>query len=347
MRIFICGDSGQPLLLDQAADILGARGHEIVRGPIDTPGRLKIYSEAERIDLIDPCDVAVFTVRHSCSQALMVGAPRLRGVCYPTIGVETLDLLAANELGLLVGHGAVRGNVIGMAESTIMLILMLLYDVRTNVALMEAGQWRRPGHNSHQLEGRTIGLLGFGRIAREIAARLAPFGTHILTYSPRARSDQLPENVQKIALDDLLTRSDVVCVLTGLTPETHHMLNAERLARMRPDAYLVNTGRGAVVDELALIDVLERGIIAGAALDTFEVEPLPADSRLRTLSNVIMTPHCVGHTREGWDELVPTLVGNVENLLRGELPLHCKNPEAEAAWRQRLQRLDPALTADI
>jgi phosphoglycerate dehydrogenase-like enzyme len=217
---------------------------------------------------------------------------------------------------------------------------MLFYDVETNIARINAGVWRRAGHHGHQVEGKTIGLIGFGRIAREITSRLAPFGVRIITYSPRARPEDLPPGVEKVDLDTLLSTSDLVSVLTGLTPETRHMLDAGKLARMKPTAYLVNTGRGAVIDETALIELLRERRIAGAALDTFMVEPLPSDSPLLTLDNVILTPHCVGHTVEGWDEFGPALVENVERILAGELPLYCKNPEAEAAWRQRLARLD-------
>jgi D-3-phosphoglycerate dehydrogenase len=118
------------------------------------------------------------------------------------------------------------------------------------------------------------------------------------------------------------------------------MIDAEQLALMKPSAYLVNTGRGAVIDEAALVAALRARRIMGAALDTFEAEPLPGDSPLRALDNVILTPHCVGHTVEGFAELGPAMVENIERILAGELPLYCKNPEAEAAWRERLRRLD-------
>ena len=339
-RIFVCGDTGQVALLDGVAGALADAGHEVTRGPPDTPGILKIYTAEERDALINDADVAVFTIRHACSRVLMEGATRLRGICYPVIGVESLDLDAASDLGLIVGHGAVRGNVIGMAESTVMLMLMLLYDVQTNIARIARGDWRRPGHHSHQMEGKTVGLIGFGRIAREVALRLAPFGVRIVTYSPRASERDLPAAVAKVDLETLLRESDVVSVLTGLTPETHHMIDATKIALMKSGAYLVNTGRGAVIDETALIDALRTRRIAGAALDTFEVEPLPGDSPFRALDNVILTPHCVGHTTEGYDEFGPAMVENIARILRGELPLYCKNPEAEPSWRARLRTLD-------
>jgi D-3-phosphoglycerate dehydrogenase len=272
----------------------------------------------------------------------MQAAPRLRGVCYPVIGIETLDLTAATELGLIVGHGATRGNVVGMAEATLMLLLMLFYDVQSNIALINRGAWRRPRPLARQLEGKTIGLIGFGRIARALAGRLAPFGVRILTYSPRARAEDLPPAVTKTALNTLLAESDAVCVLTGLTAETRHMIGPAELARMRPDAFLVNTGRGEIIDEVALFETLRDRRIAGAALDTFTVEPLPAASPLRGLDNVILTPHAVGHTIEGADEFIPVLAENIRRIAAGQMPLHCPNPRAEPAWRARLNRLETA-----
>ncbi len=340
-RIFIANDSGLATLLDPVADTLIARGHDVVRGPRDTPGQVKTYTVQERAALIDTADVAVFTGRHACPRDLMAGATRLRGLCTPVIGVESIDLDAANALGLIIGHGAVPGNIIGMAESTIMLMLMLFYDVETNIHRVAQGQWRRPGHNSHQFKGKTIGLIGFGRIASEVADRLIPFGVNIVTYSPRLKPEDTPAHVRSVDLNTLLDISDCVSILTGLSPETRHMIDADALARMKPTAYLVNTGRGAIIDEAALIATLRDRRIAGAALDTFVTEPLPADSALRNLDNAILTPHCVGHTVDGWDEFGVALVENIECILAGDLPVLCKNPEAEPAWRARLAALPP------
>jgi D-3-phosphoglycerate dehydrogenase len=316
----------------------------VVRGPANKLGQVKVYTAQEQHDLLRHTDVAVFTVRHECSRALMQAAPRLRGLCYPTIGVETLDLAAATELGIIIGHGATRGNVVGMAESTLMLMLMLTYDVQTNIATLSRGEWRGPRPAAHQLEGKTVGIVGFGRIARAITERLAGFGVRILTYSPRVRPEALPPGVTKTELYTLLAESDMVCLLAGLTAETRHMIGPAALARMKPNAYLINTGRGELVDEDALFETLRDKRIAGAALDTFSVEPLPADSPLRGLDNVILTPHTVGHTVEGADEFVPVLAENIRRILAGELPLHCPNPQAEPAWRARLARLETQIS---
>jgi len=339
-NIFIPNDTGITPLLDRAVVAFEERGHTVRRGEINKVGERKIYTADEVKSLFHDIDVAFFTLRHGCTRELMGGAPKLKGVCSPVIGVESIDRDAAADLGIIVGNGAVRANNVGMAESTVMLMLMLMYDVQTNIARMKDKLWRRPGHHSNIMEGRTIGLIGFGNISREIALRMMPFNVKILTYSPSAPDDEILAGVQKVdTLETLMSESDIVCVMTTLTPKKHHMVNAKMLSLMKPAAYLVNTGRGALVEEAALIDVLKDKRIAGAALDAFEIEPLPHDSPLRDLDNVILTPHCVGHVKEVMDQFVTAMVENAERIIRGELPLHCKNPHIEPQWRARLDKI--------
>ncbi|WP_245292608.1 NAD(P)-dependent oxidoreductase [Rhizobium sp. 9140] len=184
------------------------------------------------------------------------------------------------------------------------------------------------------------GRFSFGRIAQEVTARLQPFGARIVTSSPRTSQGSLPPGVTKTDLPTLLRESDVVSVLASLTEETRHMIGAAEFALMKRDAVLVNTARGAIIDEEALLVALRHRRIAGAALDAFSTEPLPIDSPLRKLDNVILTPHSVGHTGEGVAAIAPALIENIRCILRGEVPLICKNPEAEQAWRSRLKRLN-------
>lgn len=341
-KIFICGDTGQTDLLDHVSQILTAKGHSVVRGPMDERGAIKRYSREEQVSFLKEADVAVFTTRHECSRLLMTAATRLRGVCFPVTGVETLDLQAATDLGIIVGHGAVPENIVGMAESTVMLMLMLMlfYDVRRSLGLMAQGKWRSAHPSARQIAGKTVGLIGFGRIAREIATRLQPFGARIITSSPRIIQSELPHFVHKVELNDLMRESDVIAVLAGLTDETRGMVGAQELALMKQEAFLINTARGAIVDEHALVEVLREHRIGGAALDAFATEPLPLDSPLRRLDNVLLTPHSVGHTKESVAALGPALVENINRILTGKLPLICKNPEAETRWRERLATLD-------
>jgi len=151
-----------------------------------------------------------------------------------------------------------------------------------------------------------------------------------------------PPGVKMVSLEALLAASDIVGLCVSISAETRGIINERTLALMKPSAYLVNTSRGEAVDEAALYQALKEKRIAGAALDTYVVEPLPAGSPLRTLDNVILTPHMVGHTGEVYASFVPAAEENITRILRGEPPLYCKNPHILPAWRQRLEGLAKA-----
>lgn len=339
-RVFVSSAEEQNAALDAAAAALEDAGVDIVRGPPDRAGELRSYSADDRARYFHDVDAAVFSNRDLCSREVLVDSPQLRGVCFPVIGIETLDLDAASELGIIVGHGALREIQVGMAEATLMLILMLVYDVRDNIRRVEGGLWRRSEVAGQLMEGLTIGIVGFGRIARHLSKLLAPFGSRILAYSPRVPENEMPTNVTKADLPPLLGESDIIVILAGLTPNTRHLIDVRAIDAMKPGALLVNTGRGEVIDEAALVQALRDRRIAAAALDVFTVEPLPSDSPLRGLDNVILTPHAVGHVRETRAAIVATIVENVLRILAGRLPLYCANPSAETAWRERIARIE-------
>ena len=332
--VFICGDTVHFAVLDQAAESLRAAGVHVVRGPSNVGG-VKRYTKDECGHYFRDVEVGVFTVRHEVSRSLLEWAPKMRALCLPTIGVESVDIDAANERGVLIAHGATSSNVVGMAEATIMLTLVSLYRLHDAERRMRENVRKPFPPLAHCLMGKVVGLLGFGRIARAIAERLVPFQAQIITCSPRVPEASLPPYVNKVDLNTLLVRSDVLCVLVPLTPETHGMLGREELRLLKSSAVLINTARGETIDEQALIDVLREERIAGAALDTFAEEPLGSDSPLRRLENAILTPHMVGQTREAYDDIVPTITGNVMLMLRGEMPLHCKNPGIADRWLAR------------
>jgi phosphoglycerate dehydrogenase-like enzyme len=192
---------------------------------------------------------------------------------------------------------------------------------------------------ARMLFGRTAGLIGFGRIARGVAERLAGFGVRILAHDPFVKPETAPRGVEFHDLESVLKSSDIVSLHVNITETTRGLIGERELGFMKPTAYLVNTSRGEAIDESALIRALKARQIAGAALDNFIVEPLPTNSPLRELDNVILTPHMVGHTRDVFASFPTAAVENIAHILRGELPLHCKNPEIAPAWRARLARL--------
>jgi phosphoglycerate dehydrogenase-like enzyme len=340
--VFVCRDHMLDILLDPLADQLASWGVQVIRGPKNRPGEVLHYSPAQFSSLFEPADLAVFSSRSRCTRELMQAAPRLRAVINPTIGVETVDLAAATELGILVGNGATPENHIGMAEASVMLMLNLMYGLRQTEEVMRL---ERPRPNpdafhARMISGRTVGLLGLGNIGRAVATRLRPFGVKLLAYSPHAGSSSIPAGVDLVSFERLMSEADIVGVFIAVTPGNRHLVNESALRLMKRSAYLVNVARGDAIDEPALVRALQEGWIAGAALDTFAVEPLPSDSPLRGMNNVILTPHLVGHTKDAFDSLGVAAQENIIRVLHGELPLYCKNPQALAQWRQRLDRMD-------
>lgn len=285
----------------------------------------------------------MFSSRSVCSREVLLAAPRLRGVVNPTIGLETVDLDACAELGIIVGNGATPENFLGMAEATVMLMLMLMYNPKATEEVLKGVRPRpKPTPSDawgRMMLGRTVGLVGLGRIARGVAERLTGFGVRILACDPYVDPRDAPPSVEMTDLDSLLTASDIVSLHVSITPSTHGLISERELSLMKPEACLINTSRGEAIDEEALHRALKERRIRAAALDNFAVEPLPADSPLRRLDNVILTPHMVGHTQDVFASFPVAAVENITRILRGEPPLYCKNPEVIPAWRKRLADL--------
>jgi D-3-phosphoglycerate dehydrogenase len=340
---FVCRDHVLDALLDELVAALEARGVRVVRGPPTPPGWRLAYPSETHGALFGEADLAVFTSRSVADAAVLRAARRLRGIVNLAVGLETVDLEQAAALGIIVGHGAVPENAISMAEATVMLILALRLQLHATEQVLR-GERPRPVASASvmhgaMLRGCTVGIVGMGRIGRAVVERLRPFGVRLVACPPRTPGRPLPEGVEPADLDTVLSVSDVVALLATAGPGNRHLIDARALARMKPSAYLVNVARGELVDERALHEALAARRIAGAALDVFEVEPLPPDSPLRRLDNVILTPHLVGHTRELYRALVPVALENLSRILRDELPLHCADPAVEPRWRERIAAL--------
>ena len=268
------------------------------------------------------------------TRAMLGAAPRLRAIVSAVTGVDGIDIAAATERTVVIANAQTEENIIGMAEATVLMMLAALYDLDGAQNQVRQKLWRPPQLKAHQLRGKTIGLVGLGKIGRETARLLAPWGA-TLQYSARRDADLagLPP-MPRVDLDTLLRTSDIVLVLASLNPETRGLIDAEKLKLMKPTAILVNTARGAIVDEAALADALKSKAIAGAALDCFAVEPLPNDSPLRGLPNVILTPHMIGHTVEAHHSLEVATRENLDLILSGQPPRYVVNPAVLPAWRR-------------
>ncbi|MGE0802703.1 MAG: NAD(P)-dependent oxidoreductase [Lautropia sp.] len=264
-------------------------------------------------------------------------ATRLLAVAYGAIGTDGIDLQAATEAGIAVAHAPTHPNYTSMAEATVLLMLALLYDLERARDLMHRGGPRPATITARMLEGRTVGLVGIGRIARAVASRLAPWGVRLLACRLRPELEIGMPGIELVSLDALLADSDVVSLHAAYRAGAAPLLGAREFGRMRPGSLLVNTARGGLVDEAALCAALQSGHLAGAALDTFAAEPLPSDSPLREAPRVLLTPHCIGHTQELMASLQQALQANVAALLAGSPPPYLRNPEVLPRWRARIR----------
>lgn len=334
-HVYIAHDIVLDPVLAVVAEKLQAAGHRLTRGPVPVPGAKSSVPTEKFAQTFADVDVLVSTTRFLTPPALLDEARQLRGVVFPSIGTETLDIADATRRGVLVANGSTPENVTSMAEATVMLILNLLYGLRRSEALLRQNLPRPTRPHARMLGSAAIGLLGFGRIGRAVAQRLVPFGCQLLVHSLNLGAHDMPPGIVPVSLDELLARSDVVSVHATPDPSGRALLGQEQLARMRPEAFLVNTARGACIDEQALFTALQKRQIAGAALDAFVTEPLPVDSRLRSIDGLLLTPHLVGHTREMLDSFGPVCLGNVQALLSGQAPSTLMNPDALPAWRLR------------
>jgi phosphoglycerate dehydrogenase-like enzyme len=320
--------------LDPVSERLAAIGFEVLRPSSPSPADWGAQLAA--------ADVVVLTPRNRFTATELAAAPRLKGIVFPTIGVEALDLDAATARGIAVGFGATPEAIDSMAEANAFLIAGLLLDVKNKERTLHHDGWRDGTVAARMVQDRIIGFVGFGRIARATLARLRAWGVRAQFFDPYV-NDGAELGATKVAeLATLLSTSDVVSIQVNLTAQTMGMIGAAEIALMRPDAFLVNTARGGAVDEAALVDALRQQRIAGAALDTFAVEPLPATSPLRQLPNVWLTPHNIGHTVELQRSFVPATFENVLRICRLVPPLYFRNPECLDRWRQRLiEQLTP------
>ncbi|MFZ2738285.1 MAG: NAD(P)-dependent oxidoreductase [Burkholderiaceae bacterium] len=298
-------------------------------------------------DLLQDVRVIVGYGNLPISSEVMQAAPQLHGVVSCVSGTDGIDLDAATQRGVLVAHACTPESFRGMAESAVLLMLHLMHNLDGARTAMQQGLARPFPMNAQSLHGKTIGLVGWGKIASMTASLLQGWGVQLRVFSRRGTPDDLPSYARAASLDELMSCSDVVCVVAGAEAGAPPIVGREQLARMKPSAYFMNLSRGSTTDELAVAQALQAGRIAGAALDVFSVEPLPNDSPLWACPNLILTPHRVGHTHEADESLTPAAIANVQALLLGQLPPMIRNPQAVQAWRQRWQNPSILKTKEI
>jgi D-3-phosphoglycerate dehydrogenase/(S)-sulfolactate dehydrogenase len=297
---------------------LHAEGFETVHRPL-----LKKRTEDELIALLRGIDGAIASTDPFTARVLKA-APQLKVISRTGVGYDAIDLEAATACGVTVCNtpGVNRHAV---AEWAMALMLYCSRRMAANMAEVRKGSWER--FEGMDLAGKTLGIMGLGTIGKEVAQRARAFEMRILACDV-LRDIQFAEahGVTYVPIETLLRESDFVTLHLFLNAQTKHIINAERLALMKPTAYLINTSRGGVVDTKALHDVLRERRIAGAALDVFEGEPLAAESPLRDLDNAYLSPHVAGGTTDARILSGATAAENLVRALQGQ-PQNVVNPD--------------------
>lgn len=272
-------------------------------------------------------------VRNHLRPGFLDQSHKLRAIVRHGTGLDMVPMEAATLQGIPVAN-VPGANAQAVAEYVVGSFFTLARQFGAVDRALRHGGWqegRRAAAGGIELAGRTVGIVGFGAIGRRIAGMCATgLGMRVLAYHPRASA--LAENVESVSLEALLAASDFVTLNCPLTPQTAGLLNASRLKRMKPTAFLVNAARGEVVDEQALATALRTRALAGAAIDVYATQPLPADHPFFALDNILLTPHVAALTQESTIAMGIGTARQILQLLRGERPTHLVNDEVWAAW---------------
>jgi D-3-phosphoglycerate dehydrogenase len=271
------------------------------------------------------CDALLNTYAGPITAEVMARMPRCKIIARYGIGVDTIDLEAATAAGIIVTNNPAY-CIEEVAEHTLALLLAGARKVALYDRLVRAGRWEvPPGKPMFRLVGRTLGLVGFGNIARAVAVRALAFGLRVVYHDPFVDPGQVSLRAEPRDLDALLPEADFVSVHPPLTPETRGLMGDAAFARMKPTAFLINCARGPIVDTAALVRALDAGRIAGCALDTTDPEPLPDPHPLRGRDNVLITPHAAWYSEQAMVGLQAGAPGEVRRVLTGEWPVHVVN----------------------
>jgi D-3-phosphoglycerate dehydrogenase / 2-oxoglutarate reductase len=271
-------------------------------------------------DALADCEGLVVRSETKVSADLMDSAKRLRVIGRAGVGVDNIDVTAATARGIVVMN-APDGNTITTAEHTMALLVALARNVPQANSSVKSSKWERKKFIGAELQGKTLGIVGLGRIGRAVATRARAFGMKIVAHDPFIAADQARElEIESATMDEVFARSDFLTVHTPLTNETRGIIGSDAFAKMKDGARVINCARGGLIDESALYQAIKSGKIAGAALDVFEQEPPPADHPLLAMDEVIATPHLGASTTEAQEGVAFTVAEQMRDyLLTGAL----------------------------
>ncbi|MBC8370514.1 MAG: hypothetical protein H8E25_10980 [Planctomycetes bacterium] len=275
---------------DDCVQMLQASGFNVINKPgLEVDEKLKIIATA---------DALIVRSATKVNAEMFAAAPNLKVVGRAGTGVDDIDLNTANKHGVWVMN-APGQNTLAAAEHAFSLMMTMCRNIPAADARMRNGDWSKGGLMGVELDGKTLGLVGLGRIGREVAKRATAFNMRVIGFDPFLSTQEASEwNIEKCGLDSVWAQADIISLHAPMTPDTKHVLNADSFAACKDGVRIVNCARGGLIDDNSLVAALESGKVAAAALDVFEAEPLPTDHAFLTNPNVIVTPHLGASTFE-------------------------------------------------
>jgi D-3-phosphoglycerate dehydrogenase len=292
----------------------------------------------EEEDLIRACKEAdgLLNQYSLLTRRVFENLPKCKVVARYGVGVDSVDLKAATDLGIVVAN-VPDYCMDEVANQTIAMILALMRKVAFFDQKVKSGQWDfRQGRPIHRLNGRTMGLVGLGRIGLEVAKRIAAFGVHMVAFDPYIK--KAPEGVELKDLDTVLKESDFISIHCPLNDSTRHLIGEREFKKMGRKPFLINTSRGPIIDEKALIQALREGLISGVGLDVLEKEPPDSQNPLLKMDNVILSPHIGYYSEESISELKRRTAEGVSSVLIGRWPKSVVNPEVIGKTRASISK---------
>ena len=302
-------------------DGLEENGKEILRSAAEVTDQSGISAE-DLLKVVGQYDALIVRGRTKVTEAVLAAAPHLKVVGRAGVGVDNIDLAAAKAYQVTVVNSPLATTV-AVAELTLSLMLSLVRELPRADASMKAGKWLKKEFEGRELFGKTLGVIGFGRIGSAVAARAKAFEMKILAYDPLVSAEEIKKRGgEPVSLDELLTAADMITMHMPLTADSRNLLNAEALAKTKAGVYIVCAARGGVIDEEALLAALNSGHVAGAALDVFANEP-PGATELVAHPHVIDSPHIGAQTVEAQARAANDIADEILNALAGK-PLRWK-----------------------
>lgn len=327
-----------PMRITIAEQALRDAGCELVMGKPQDDFRTFRYERKELVNLIGDCSIVYPSGRDMIGADILDSCPDLQAVVKSSIGIETVDVDAATDLGIICCNSPTPENYLGVAEATMGFMVALCKRLKFNETFIRNGGWKELQNRGSLMLGKTVGIIGVGRIGQNVAKRLGPWGMKIFGYDPYVKQETVLDlGIKMVSLEELLRQSDLVTLHVVLTRETRGMLGMREFKMMKPTAFIINTSRGPALKEADLVQALNEKIIAGAALDVFEQEPLPMENPLRQIDpmRLILTPHNIGANPGSGEAGQKMAAQSMLALLEGKIPDTVVNPLAIPRWKER------------